>query len=214
MSVIDNYKLIIEKINQQSNKKITLVAVSKTFPLSHIKPLIDYGHQHYGENKVQEALSKWSDYILSNSNIKLHMVGNIQSNKIESAVRIFSYIHSLDNEKSAYKFASAQKKFNKELNYFIQVNIGNETQKSGIEISLVNEFVKFCQQELKLNILGLMCIPPLNLSVEQYFKKLKELNEISNLKNLSMGMSSDYELAIKYGANYIRIGSSLFGKRS
>lgn len=214
MSVIDNYKLIIEKINQQSNKKITLVAVSKTFPLSHIKPLIDYGHQHYGENKVQEALSKWSDYILSNSNIKLHMVGNIQSNKIESAVRIFSYIHSLDNEKSAYKFASAQKKFNKELNYFIQVNIGNETQKSGIEISLVNEFVKFCQQELKLNILGLMCIPPLNLSADEYFKKLKELNEISNLKNLSMGMSSDYELAIKYGANYIRIGSSLFGKRS
>lgn len=213
MSVIDNYKLIIEKINQQSNKKITLVAVSKTFPLSHIKPLIDYGHQHYGENKVQEALSKWSDYILSNSNIKLHLVGNIQSNKIESAVRIFSYIHSLDNEKSAYKFASAQKKFNKELNYFIQVNIGNETQKSGIEISLVNEFVNFCQQELKLNILGLMCIPPLNLSADQYFKKLKELNEISNLKNLSMGMSSDYELAIKYGANYIRIGSSLFGKR-
>lgn len=213
MSVIDNYKLIIEKINQQSNKKITLVAVSKTFPLSHIKPLIDYGHQHYGENKVQEALSKWSDYILSNSNIKLHMVGNIQSNKIESAVRIFSYIHSLDNEKSAYKFASAQKKFNKELNYFIQVNIGNETQKSGIEISLVKEFVKYCQQELKLNILGLMCIPPLNLSADQYFKKLKELNEISNLKNLSMGMSSDYELAIKYGANYIRIGSSLFGKR-
>ena len=214
MSVVDNYKLIIEKINQQSNKKITLVAVSKTFPLSHIKPLIDYGHQHYGENKVQEALSKWSDYILSNSNIKLHMVGNIQSNKIESAVRIFSYIHSLDNEKSAYKFASAQKKFNKELNYFIQVNIGNEAQKSGIEISFVNEFVKFCQQELKLNILGLMCIPPLNLSVEQYFNKLKELNEISNLKNLSMGMSSDYELDIKYGANYIRIGSSLFGKRS
>jgi pyridoxal phosphate enzyme (YggS family) len=214
MSVIDNYKLIIEKINQQSNKKITLVAVSKTFPLSHIKPLIDNGHQHYGENKVQEALSKWSDYILSNSNIKLHMVGNIQSNKIESAVRIFSYIHSLDNEKSAYKFASAQKKFNKELNYFIQVNIGNEIQKSGIEISLVKEFVKYCQQELKLNILGLMCIPPLNLSADQYFKKLKELNEISNLKNLSMGMSSDYELAIKYGANYIRIGSSLFGKRS
>jgi pyridoxal phosphate enzyme (YggS family) len=214
MSVIDNYKLIIKKINQQSNKKITLVAVSKTFPLSQIKPLIDYGHQHYGENKVQEALSKWSDYILSNSNIKLHMVGNIQSNKIESAVRIFSYIHSLNNEKSAYKFASAQKKFNKELNYFIQVNIGNEIQKSGIEISLVKEFVKYCQQELKLNILGLMCIPPLNLSADQYFKKLKELNEISNLKNLSMGMSSDYELAIKYGANYIRIGSSLFGKRS
>ena len=214
MSVIDNYKLIIEKINQQSNKKITLVAVSKTFPLSHIKPLIDRGHQHYGENKVQEALSKWSDYILSNSNIKLHMVGNIQSIKIESAVRIFSYIHSLDNEKSAYKFASAQKKFNKELNYFIQVNIGNEIKKSGIKISLVKEFVKYCQQELKLNILGLMCIPPLNLSAEQYFKKLKEINEISNLKNLSMGMSSDYELAIKYGANYIRIGSSLFGKRS
>jgi pyridoxal phosphate enzyme (YggS family) len=213
MPLIDNYKLIIEKINQQSNKRITLVAVSKTFSLNHIKPLIDYGHLHYGENKVQEALSKWSDYILVNSNIKLHMVGNVQSNKIESTVRIFSYVHSLDNEKSAYKFASAQKKFSKELNYFIQVNIGNEIQKSGVEISLVNEFVIFCQQELKLNILGLMCIPPLNLSAEKYFKKLKELNEISNLKNLSMGMSSDYELAIKYGANYIRIGSSLFGKR-
>ena len=213
MSVIDNYKLIIEKINQQSNKKITLVAVSKTFSLSHIKPLIDYGHQHYGENKVQEASSKWSDYMLSNDNIKLHMVGSVQSNKIESAVRIFSYIHSLDNEKSAYKFASAQKKFNKELNYFIQVNVGDEAQKSGIKISLVNEFVKFCQIELKLNIIGLMCIPPLNSSAEQFFNKLIELNEISNLKSLSMGMSSDYELAIKHGANYIRIGSSLFGKR-
>ena len=213
MSVIDNYKLIIEKINQQSNKKITLVAVSKTFSLSHIKPLIDYGHQHYGENKVQEASSKWSDYMLSNDNIKLHMVGSVQSNKIESAVRIFSYIHSLDNEKAAYKFATAQKKFNKELNYFIQVNVGDEAQKSGIKISLVNEFVKFCQIELKLNIIGLMCIPPFNSATEQFFKKLKELNEISNLKSLSMGMSSDYELAIKHGANYIRIGSSLFGKR-
>lgn len=213
MSVINNYKLIIEKINQQSNKKITLVAVSKTFPLSYIKPLIDYGHQHYGENKVQEALLKWSDYILSNNDIKLHMVGNVQSNKIETAVKIFSYIHSLDNEKVAYKFASIQKKFNKELNYFIQVNIGNEAQKSGIKISLVNEFVKFCQTELKLNVLGLMCIPPLNSPTEQFFKKLKELNEISNLKNLSMGMSSDYESAIMHGANYVRIGSSLFGKR-
>jgi hypothetical protein len=213
MSVVDNYKLIIEKINQQSNKKIILVAVSKTFSLSHIKPLIDYGHQHYGENKVQEALSKWSEYMITNDNIKLHMVGNVQSNKIESAVKIFSYIHSLDNEKAAHKFAAAQKKFNKELNYFIQVNIGDEAQKSGIKISLVNEFVKFCQIELKLNIIGLMCIPPFNSATEQFFKKLKELNEISNLKSLSMGMSSDYELAIKHGANYIRIGSSLFGKR-
>ena len=213
MSVVDNYKLIIEKINQQSNKKIILVAVSKTFSLSHIKPLIDYGHQHYGENKVQEALSKWSEYMITNDNIKLHMVGNVQSNKIESAVKIFSYIHSLDNEKAAHKFATAQKKFNKELNYFIQVNIGDEAQKSGIKISLVNEFVKFCQIELKLNIIGLMCIPPFNSATEQFFKKLKELNEISNLKSLSMGMSSDYELAIKHGANYIRIGSSLFGKR-
>ena len=213
MSVVDNYKLIIEKINQQSNKKITLVAVSKTFSLSHIKPLIDYGHQHYGENKVQEASSKWSEYMITNDNIKLHMVGSVQSNKIESVVKIFSYIHSLDNEKAAYKFATVQKKFNKELNYFIQVNIGDEAQKSGIKISLVNEFVKFCQIELKLNIIGLMCIPPLNSSAEKYFNKLKELNEISNLKSLSMGMSSDYELAIKNGANYIRIGSSLFGKR-
>ena len=213
MSVVDNYKLIIEKINQQSNKKITLVAVSKTFSLSHIKPLIDYGHQHYGENKVQEALSKWSEYMITNDNIKLHMVGNVQSNKIESAVKIFSYIHSLDNEKAAHKFATVQKKFNNELNYFIQVNIGDEAQKSGIKISLVNEFVKFCQIELKLNIIGLMCIPPFNSAAEQFFNKLKELNEISNLKSLSMGMSSDYELAIKHGANYIRIGSSLFGKR-
>ena len=210
MSVVDNYKLIIEKINQQSNKKIILVAVSKTFSLSHIKPLIDYGHQHYGENKVQEALSKWSEYMITNDNIKLHMVGNVQSNKIESAVKIFSYIHSLDNEKAAHKFAAAQKKFNKELNYFIQVNIGDEAQKSGIKISLVNEFVKFCQIELKLNIIGLMCIPPFNSATEQFFKKLKELNEISNLKSLSMGMSSDYKIAIKYGSTFVRIGSLIF----
>jgi len=213
MSLIDNYKLIRSKINALSSK-VTLVAVSKTFPLNHIKPLIDFGHLDYGENKVQEAIQKWTDLLILRNDLKLHMVGNVQTNKVEQVVKIFSYVHSLDSEKLADKFSSFQSKFNKQLKYFIQVNIGNESQKKGIEISSVPQFIKYCQKNLNLNILGLMCIPPVNSSPEIFFSKLRELNDSFNFTDLSMGMSSDFETAIKYGANYVRIGSSLFGDRT
>ena len=213
MSLIDNYKLIRSKINALSSK-VTLVAVSKTFSLNHIKPLIDFGHLDYGENKVQEAIQKWTDLLILRNDLKLHMVGNVQTNKVEQVVKTFSYVHSLDSEKLADKFSSFQSKFNKQLRYFIQVNIGSERQKKGIDITLVPEFVKYCQKNLNLNILGLMCIPPVNSSPEIFFSKLRELNDSFNFKDLSMGMSSDFEMAIKHGANYVRIGSSLFGDRA
>jgi pyridoxal phosphate enzyme (YggS family) len=213
MSLIDNYKLIRSKINALSSK-VTLVAVSKTFSLNHIKPLIDFGHLDYGENKVQEAVQKWTDLLILRNDLKLHMVGNVQTNKVDQVVKIFSYVHSLDSEKLADKFSAFQSKLNKHLKYFIQVNIGNESQKKGIDVTSVPEFVKYCQENLNLNILGLMCIPPVNSSPEIFFSKLRELNDSFNFKDLSMGMSSDFETAIKYGANYVRIGSSLFGDRT
>jgi len=212
MSIVENYKSIISKINHLSNK-VTLICVTKTFSLDVIKPLVDNGHVHFGENKVQEARNKWSELLKLNPKINLHMLGKIQSNKIDEIVNIFSFVHSLDNEKNSIKFNESEKKFKKKLNYFIQVNIGNELQKSGIQISLVKDFVKFCKKDLNLNILGLMCIPPFNQKPEFFFSMLHELNKECDLNNLSMGMSSDYELAIKNGANYVRVGSSIFGNR-
>ena len=213
MSIVENYKSIISKINHLSNK-VTLICVTKTFSLDLIKPLVDNGHVHFGENKVQEARNKWSELLKLNPKINLHMLGKIQSNKIDEIVNIFSFVHSLDNEKNSIKFNESEKKFKKKLNYFIQVNIGNELQKSGIQISLVKDFVKFCKKDLNLNILGLMCIPPFNQKPEFFFSMLHELNKECDLNNLSMGMSSDYELAIKNGSNYVRVGSSIFGNRS
>ena len=213
MSIIENYKSIINKINHLSNK-VTLICVTKTFSLDVIKPLVDNGHVHFGENKVQEARNKWSELLKLNPKINLHMLGKIQSNKIDEIVNIFSFVHSLDNEKNSIKFNESEKKFKKKLNYFIQVNIGNELQKSGIQISLVKDFVKFCKKDLNLNILGLMCIPPFNQKPEFFFSTLCKLNKECDLNNLSMGMSSDYELAIKNGSNYVRVGSSIFGNRS
>ena len=192
MSIIENYKLIINKINLLSNK-VTLICVTKTFSLAN---------------------SKWSELLKLNQKINLHMLGKIQSNKIDEIVKIFSFVHSLDNEKNSIKFNESERKFKKKLNYFIQVNIGNELQKSGIQISLVKDFVNFCKKDLNLNILGLMCIPPFNQSPESFFSMLYKLNKECDLNNLSMGMSSDYELAIKNGANYVRIGSYIFGNRS
>ena len=212
MDLISNYKFINDKINSLA-KNVTLIVVTKTFTMNVIKPLIDLGHLHFGENKVQEASIKWTDILTSNKNLKLHMLGKIQSNKVESIVKIFSYIHSLDSEKLANKFCESENKVSKKLNYFIQVNIGNENQKGGINPNLLADFVKFCKFELKLNILGLMCIPPVHSKPDFFFNKLKELNNNFNLKDLSMGMSSDYESAIKHGSSYVRIGSSIFGKR-
>ena len=213
MSIVENYKSIINKINHLSNK-VTLICVTKTFSLDVIKPLVDNGHIHFGENKVQEAKNKWSELLKIKPEINLHMLGKVQSNKIDEIVKIFSFVHSLDNEKNSIKFNESEKKFNKKLNYFIQVNIGNELQKSGIQISLVKDFVRFCRKDLNLNILGLMCIPPFNQNPEIFFSTLYKLNKECDLNNLSMGMSSDYELAIKNGANYVRVGSYIFGSRS
>lgn len=213
MSIVENYKSIINKINHLSNK-VTLICVTKTFSLDVIKPLVDNGHINFGENKVQEAKNKWSELLKIKPEINLHMLGKVQSNKIDEIVKIFSFVHSLDNEKNSIKFNESEKKFNKKLNYFIQVNIGNELQKSGIQISLVKDFVRFCRKDLNLNILGLMCIPPFNQKPEFFFNTLYKLNKECDLNNLSMGMSSDYELAIKNGANYVRVGSYIFGNRS
>lgn len=213
MSIVENYKSIINKINHLSNK-VTLICVTKTFSLDVIKPLVDNGHIHFGENKVQEAKNKWSELLKIKPEINLHMLGKVQSNKIDEIVKTFSFVHSLDNEKNSIKFNESEKKFNKKLNYFIQVNIGNELQKSGIQISLVKDFVRFCRKDLNLNILGLMCIPPFNQNPEFFFNTLYKLNKECDLNNLSMGMSSDYELAIKNGANYVRVGSYIFGNRS
>ena len=214
--------IIIERFNKiKSNidllkpkKQINIIAVSKTFPLSHIQPLIDHGHNHFGENKVQEATSKWSEIKKNNSQINLHMIGKLQSNKAKNAVEIFDYIHSLDNQKLADILAKQQNNINKHLYYFIQVNISNELQKSGISINELDAFYNYCIKEIKLKIIGLMIIPPNDNNAKKYFKFLDQLNNTLALKELSMGMSADYVDAIKCGATFVRIGSFIFGERS
>jgi len=210
-SVIQNFENIKSLIN---NSNVKIIAVSKTFSYEHIKPLVDYGHNHFGENKVQEAQSKWSDIKIKQSSIKLHMIGKLQSNKAKEAVNLFDYIHSVDNPKLASLLAKYENNLNKKINYFIQVNIGNETQKSGIAIKSLDEFYYYCKRDLKLNIIGLMAIPPNDQKQNFYFRNLMELNKLLNLKELSMGMSSDYQEAIKYESTFVRIGSSIFGSRT
>mgnify|MGYP001393244276 FL=1 len=195
-------------------KSVNIIAVSKTFSLDHIRPLLEYGHNHFGENKVQEASAKWSELKKTNSNLKLHMIGKLQSNKAKDAVKIFDYIHSLDNKKLADSLAKHQRNLNKDIQYFIQVNIGNEIQKSGIPVSELDPFYNYCTNEINLKIIGLMIIPPNDTNSARYFKSLNELNKSLALNDLSMGMSSDYLDAIKHEATFVRIGSSIFGTRS
>ena len=202
------------KSEYKQDLKTKIIAVTKTFPISEIKPLIDHGHLHYGENKVQEALEKWSDIKNEVKNIKLHMIGKLQTNKVKFVVPLFDYIHSLDNLKLAQKMSLEQKKNNKKLKIFIQVNIGNEDQKSGIHQNEVMNFYKKCINDLSLDIVGLMCIPPLKGDKNEYFKLMNDLNKSIGLDELSMGMSSDYLEAISHGATYVRIGSKIFGERS
>jgi PLP dependent protein len=209
--IIDRYKKIKGNIN---NKKINIIAVSKTFPIDHIKPLIDFGHCHFGENKVQEAEFKWSNIKNKNPPIQLHMIGKLQSNKAKKAVEIFDFIHSLDSIKLANALSKQQINLNKKLKYFIQVNIGAESQKSGILPGDVDEFYTYCSKELGLNIIGLMSIPPNDNKSDKYFKYLYETNSSLGLKELSIGMSSDYLTALKYNSTYLRIGSAIFGERS
>jgi pyridoxal phosphate enzyme (YggS family) len=213
MEVIQNFLRIKNQISGL-NPSTKLIAVSKGHTIDKIKLLIDSGHLDFGENKVQEAVQKWTDILNKNININLHLIGGLQSNKAKDAFKIFNYIHSLDSEKLARIFSDLEKDDSKKIKYFIQVNIGDEIQKKGIKVSLVSDFVRYCQKDLKLNILGLMCIPPVNAHPESFFLKLKKLNEDSDLKDLSMGMSDDFEIAIKLGSTYVRVGTSIFGQRS
>ena len=190
-----------------------IIAVSKTFKIDKILPLIDYGHIDFGENKIQEAIDKWTDIRSKNSNIKLHMIGKLQSNKVKFAVKLFDYIHSVDSEKLAKKIADEQEKIKKKVKIFIQVNIGNEHQKSGIKKNEISDLILYCKK-IKLDVLGLMCLPPANSNSSIYFKEMNLLNNSHELSELSMGMSSDYIEASKNSASYLRIGSSIFGKRS
>ena len=213
MNILKPYQRISDEISQL-NKNVTLIVVTKTFSIDHIKPLVKYGHIHFGENKVQEALNKWTQTLLLNSNLRLHMIGNLQSNKADDAVSIFSYIHSLDSEKLAFKLNKAEQKYKRSLKYFIQVNVGNENHKSGIGVSDLSNFLNLCSKKYNLNIIGLMCLPPMDEDPKKYFIKLKELANKYNLHQLSMGMSNDYKLAIESGSTFVRIGSQICGSRS
>jgi PLP dependent protein len=204
-------ELIKSKANHDQLAKI--IAVSKTFSIENILPLIEHGHLHYGENKVQEALEKWTDIKNENYDIQLHLIGRLQTNKVKFALKIFDYIHSLDSEKLANKIADEQQKHKKKPKIFIQVNMGNEDQKSGIDKRNLNDFYEFCKK-LNLDIIGTMCIPPKDDNLEKYFSDMSDLKKDLNFKELSMGMSGDYLEAIRYNATYIRIGSKIFGKRT
>jgi PLP dependent protein len=204
-------ELIKLKANHDELAKI--IAVSKTFPIKNILPLIEHGHLHYGENKVQEALEKWTDIKNENHNIQLHLIGRLQTNKVKFALKIFDYIHSLDNKKLANKIADEQQKQKKKPKIFIQVNMGNEEQKSGIDKGTLNDFYKFCKN-LNLDIIGTMCIPPNDGNTDKYFSEMSDLNKELNFKELSMGMSGDYLEAIRYNATYVRVGSKIFGSRT
>ena len=202
--------LIKSNVNHDRLPKI--IAVSKTFPIENILPLVEYGHIHYGENKVQEALDKWSDIKSQNDRIKLHLIGKLQTNKVKFALKIFDYIHSLDSEKLANKIADEQAKQGKKPKIFIQVNIGDEEQKSGINKERLDDFYKFCKN-LNLDVIGTMCIPPNDQNTKKYFVEMNKINQELNFKELSMGMSEDYLEAVKNNATYVRVGSKIFGLR-
>jgi len=214
MSILNQYKKIMKNIEDySSNFPINLIVVTKGRSLADIQKIINVGHIHFGENRVQESVNKWKDILKLNSNIKLHFIGKLQTNKVADVISNFSFIHSLDNDKLALKISLEEKKLKKTLSYFIQVNLGEENQKSGILKKDLPRFVNFCKNDLKLNIIGLMCLPPINGDTDKYFKELRQLAINNNLKELSMGMSNDYILAIKNGSTFIRIGSAIFEEK-
>jgi pyridoxal phosphate enzyme (YggS family) len=214
MDIIKNFNLLLDEIKNISNQKINLVAVTKNFNLDHIKPLINIGHVHFGENRVQEAITKWSLEKKIKPQIQIHLIGKLQSNKVRDALNIFDYIHSLDTKKLAILLNEEENKKKIKIKYFIQVNIGSEKQKSGVMLEELDDFINFCRSQTKLNIIGLMCIPPLSGDSLHYFKILRELAKKNNLAQLSMGMSGDYIQAIKCGSTFLRVGSKIFGERS
>ena len=211
MFIIKNYNRIHNSI-QSLDKNAKLIVVTKNQNLDKINLLINSNHFDFGENRIKEASLKWKNLILRNSQLRLHLIGKIQSNKAKDAFEIFHYIHTLDNEKLAKIFANLENNSLKKIKYFIQVNIANEPQKNGISLEKINQFIKYCIWDLKLNIIGLMCIPPIEGDPSQYFQKLSEIKKLNNLTDLSMGMSNDYECAIKNGATFVRIGSKIFSE--
>ena len=211
IDINNDIKDYLNKLNVNNNPKI--VAVSKTFKIDKILPLIEHGHIDYGENKVQEAVEKWTEIKKINSQVRLHMIGKLQTNKVKFAVQIFDYIHSVDSEKLAKKIADEQNKINKKIKIFLQVNIGDENQKSGINKNNVKQLLSYCK-EIDLDLIGLMCIPPVNIDPEYYFEEMNKLNKTLNLTELSMGMSSDFLIAAKHLSTYVRVGSGIFGQRS
>jgi len=211
-NVVKNFDLVKEEISNFKNANI--VAVSKTFPISHILPLINHGHQHFGENKVQEAQEKWTSLKSDFPNLKLHLIGKLQTNKVKFALPLFDYIHSLDSIKLAEKILKEQKKKNFKPKIFIQINLGKESQKSGIDEDNLEGFYKRCTNEFNLNIIGIMCLPPFDEDPTPFFKKMQNLSEGLKLQEISMGMSNDYLDALRFKATYIRVGSKIFGNRS
>ena len=216
---VKNLKEIIDEINKKinnlnyTNYNPNIIAVTKTFNLEKIEPLIEYGHIHFGENKVQETTNKWSETKKINKLIKLHMIGKLQTNKVKDALKIFDFIHSVDTEKLANKISNEQKKINVRPKIFIQINFGKESQKSGINSKNISEFYRFCKS-LDLDVIGTMCIPPINQEPSTYFKKMLDINNNLNIQELSMGMSSDYLLALENKSTFLRIGSKIFGQRN
>ena len=206
----DNIKIYLNKLKINNNPKI--IAVSKTFKIDKILPLIEHGHVDFGENKVQEAIEKWTEIKKTNLQVKLHMIGKLQTNKVKFAVQVFDYIHSVDSEKLAKKILDEQSKINKKIKIFLQVNIGDENQKSGINKNEVSQLASYCKK-IGLELIGLMCIPPANIDPEFYFEEMNKLNKALGLAELSMGMSSDFLKAAKHFSTYIRVGSSIFGQR-
>ena len=204
-------KLLKKKTNDIHKPKV--IAVSKTFSLSNIKPLIDYGHLDFGENKIQEAIDKWTLIKNENKNIKLHMIGKLQTNKVKFLIPLFDYLHSLDNLKLAQKIAKQEENNRKKIKIFIQVKFGNEDQKSGVTINYLKEFYSICTKDLKLNVIGLMCLPPNDENTKMYFSEMQKLTKEFNLKELSLGMSNDYLEAVEYGSTFLRVGSKIFGQR-
>ena len=210
LDIENNIKIYLKKLNINNNPNI--IAVSKTFAMDKILPLIEHGHIDFGENKVQEAVEKWTEIKKKNSHVRLHMIGKLQTNKVKFAVQIFDYIHSVDSEKLAKKIADEQNKINKKIKIFLQVNIGDENQKSGINKNEVSQLVSYCK-EIGLDLIGLMCIPPTDIDPEEYFEEMNKLNKNLNFLELSMGMSSDFLKAAKHHSTHVRIGSSIFGHR-
>ena len=209
--ILHNYSKVSNTIKILS-EKVKLIVVTKNQDINKINFIISKEHEHFGENRVQEASIKWRNLISTNPKLKLHLIGKLQSNKAKDAFEIFHYVHTLDNEKLGQIFSKLENNSIKKIKYFIQVNIGNEPQKNGIAVDKVDQFTKYCINDLKLNIIGLMCIPPVGVDSNQYFKKLADLAKANNLKELSMGMSDDYECAIKNGATFIRVGSKIFSE--